>query len=66
VKFKNFLLELGLGLVNSFKFTIQQMISINSLALEKPKKKETEEDDEEYDNDDEKDELQREIHFKMK
>ncbi len=42
------------------------MISINSLALEKPKKKETEEDDEEYDNDDEKDELQREIHFKMK
>ena len=42
------------------------MMSINSLALEERKKKETEQEDDDYDNYDDKDELQNDIHYKKK
>ena len=69
-KFKNFLLEFSLQLINSFKYTKEQMISINSLAIPVVKKKDGNEEEENEDDDyeimDEQDELQREVYEKKK
>lgn len=68
-KFKNFLLELGIHLVSSLKYTAAELSSINTLALDTSKKNEKDEDgdDDEYDIDyDEKDEIQRELNYKKK
>ena len=68
-KFKNFLLELGLKLIDSFKYTVPELMSINTMATKKKEKQDKEEDgdDEEHDKEeeedsyDENDEMQREI-----
>ena len=66
-------MELGLKLIDSFKYTVPELMSINTMATKKKENQDKEEDEEDEENDkeeeeedsyDEKDEIQREINHK--
>jgi len=68
-KFKNFLLELGLKLIDSFKYSVEELTAINHLAtLAKNKKEKENDENEDSENDgdsyDENDNIQRELNIK--
>ena len=65
------MLELALKLIDSFKYTVDELMAINTLATKKKENEEKEDgEDEQEDKDenedsyDEKDEIQREINHK--
>lgn len=66
VKYKAFLLELALKLVEDMKYSINQLAFINSLANKHTKEKDNGENNEEDEENEQDEDLEREIHYKKK